>query len=101
MPSECMRCSSTTYLGAINSGAGGDALGIKSMHVLASGKHIRVPDRISARAREDELAVKGLDKSAKLVVSHDLRQSNHCIPRQACGTNENSSTCKDISRLLL
>jgi hypothetical protein len=68
-----MHSFSTTHLGAINSSAGGDALGIKSVHVLASGEHIRVPDGISARAREDELAIKGLDKSAELVVSDNLK----------------------------
>jgi hypothetical protein len=65
------------YLGAVNSGAGGDALGIESVHVLAGGKHIRVPDGVTARARENELAIKGLDKSSELVVSNNL--CNTCL----------------------
>ena len=49
------------------------------MHVLAGGQHVRVADRVTARAGGDVLAVQGADKAAEFVVGHHLKYDGEVV----------------------
>ena len=69
-------------LGCSHRGAGGNRLRIQRVDVLAAGKHTRIPNRVTTRARKDVFAIQSLQETLHLHVGTHLLETEAQISKE-------------------